>query len=547
MRKRSRRVNNAMHPLSRYSHYSSSSITTHKKARSSTAVSIGFSRFLSGRYSIGVRASLTTSLFVWVSSSTALAQSNYADGRIETRSSNYAIAIGDWQIKPLLEIRSQAELRHGPNDAKASANGDISSNASSDASSTDLVATTAMPALVDNQWWVLSRGRFGLAAERGPASMVVELQDARYWGESSSMRFDLRDSLPSTSARLAYAEIHGFGYRSSFVRLGRQQIEWGDGRLLGGADWSPTGRSLDALRGQLVLGDFDIEAFASLLVGPGVVPVELQRGLPNTPGGNGVQLHGLRVAWHIAPLLNVESNNVGRIARQQNNATVSPRDLFVSSLRISGSYPGISYAVEGAYELGNGASSGASSSDEGPDRLRAWAVGGKARYEMGVLWNLGFGIEGAYSSGQNSSSNVTRFEPVLPDTRPGIHHSGSGGAMGILAWSNAIQGAGSVSISPSDDTLLILGYRYLALAEPDDMWRSASLVPVGSLPGNNDSLIGHELDARIEAAPWAPVDIVAGYSALLTGDGAKNVLEVQGLGRPNIQHYGYLQITMRMR
>jgi hypothetical protein len=64
--------------------------------------------------------------------------------------------------------------------------------------------------------------------------------------------------------------------------------------------------------------------------------------------------------------------------------------------------------------------------------------------------------------------------------------------------------------------------------------------------GNNDeAALGQELDASIRLTPWTPIEVVAGYGAFLTGEGGKNVLESSGRGRPDMQHYGYLQVTMR--
>jgi hypothetical protein len=441
-------------------------------------------------------------------------------------SASQALVMGDWHVRPLLELRSQAEVRIHPFDT-----GGASIPAGP---STSTVGSTQPQ--VDNQWWVLSRGRLGIAAERGPLRAVLELQDARLWGETSALRFDARDGLPTTSARLAFAELRDTGPRASFLRLGRQEIVWGDGRLLGASDWSPTGRSLDAVRGQWVLGNFDFEGFSSILVAPGATPPAMRRGTDGDPEGAGAQLHGVRLAWHIAPLLHVESNNLGRFARQPTDDLLDPSDLYLTGLRIWGSYPGLSYSLEGAYEAGRTAVVGTT-------RTRsAWAAAAKVLYQPGLFWDLGVGLEGAYATGQKSGDEdkLTRFDPVLPDVRLGL------GPMGLYAWSNLVEAAGLVHLSPLENTTLTFSYRYVAMAEPSDAWQTAALTPVGHAPDNDEASLGQELDASIEIKPWAPIGVVAGYGAFLTGDGAKNVLEASGRGRPDLQHHGYLQVTMRV-
>lgn len=452
----------------------------------------------------------------------ALAQTSATSGSSATASD--ALVMGDWRFQPNLELRTQTEYRNRPFDTGGA---EVPANFST-------VPTQDVNDIVDDQWWALSRARLGLSAERGPLRAVVELQDARAWGDPSPARLDTRNSLPTTEARQAFFEVRGSGQRASFFRLGRQEIVWGDGRLLGASDWSPTGRTLDAVRGQWTLGDFDLEGFASVLIAPGAMPPEVQRGAGTDPEGAGAQLHGLKLAWHIAPLLHLESNNLVRIVRQPTDDLIEPSDLYVVGLRVWGEYPGLSYALEGAYELGRTAVIEATR-----DR-RAYAAAARARWEPGLPWNLAFGIAGAYASGQaDGDENITRFDPVLPDVRMGL------GAMGLYAWSNLIEGAGLVHASPWEDTEITLGYRYVAMPRPGDAWQTAALAPVGRAAGNEDAALGQELDASFKFTPWAPVDFVAGYGAFLTGEGGKNVLESSGRGRPDMQHYGYLQLTMR--
>ncbi|HNS98730.1 MAG TPA: alginate export family protein [Polyangiaceae bacterium] len=446
------------------------------------------------------------------------------DGETPVAASD-ALVMGDWLFRPYLELRSQAEFRFHPFDVGGTM-------ITTRPSSSPIGGTQAE---VEKQWWVLSRGRMGLSAERGYLRAVLELQDARLWGELSPLRLDARDRLPSTGARLAYGEVRGVGSRASFLRIGRQQVVWGDGRLLGASDFSPTGRSLDAVRGQWVLGDFDLEGFSSILVSPGAAPAPMRRETLGSPEGMGTHLHGLRLAWHIAPWLHLQSNNLGRFARFPTEHLIDPGDLYLTGLRVWGGYVGVSYALEGAYEAGRDAAVGSTRSRS------AWAVAANANYETGLWWNLGLGVEGAYATGQKKGeSAITRFDPMLPDNRVGRD------AMGLVAWSNVIDVGATATLSPHDDAQLVFGYRYLAMAEPSDGWQTADMVFVGEAPNNDESFLGHELDARMRLSPWGPLDVEAGYGLFLTGPGAKNVLEASGRGRPNLQHYGYLQTTFRI-
>jgi hypothetical protein len=97
----------------------------------------------------------------------------------------------------------------------------------------------------------------------------VVLQDARTLDlGSTSTPLIGPGSFGVTGAFEAWAEAHTDSMRPSFVRVGRQPVTWGEGRLLGEEDWSPAGRSLDAVRGRLAVGDGSFELLAAALTDP---------------------------------------------------------------------------------------------------------------------------------------------------------------------------------------------------------------------------------------------------------------------------------------
>jgi hypothetical protein len=436
-----------------------------------------------------------------------------------------AVSLGDWLLRPTLQLRARIEGRRRPFDS----------------------GTFQRP---DNQWFVHERSRLGLAIERSMFRAVMQLQDARVWGETSAMASDGRDRVPNTGVHLAYGELRDNAANPTFLRIGRQEIQWGEGRLIGRSDWSLTGRSLDAARGVLVLGKFDIEGFASILSPPGALPPSAQ----NTAGsddtsasaskneGPGAQLHGLRVAWHIAPLLHVELNGLARIVRQPAPSYLTPSDLYLAGLRFSGRHLWLDYGLEGAYELGRIATTRTTGATRTGtiDDIRAFAGAARAEISTGVLWKMKIGAQGSYASGQKpGDSTVTRFDPVLPD----VHTAH--GPMGVYAWSNVIEGAGYLKFTPMREGQLLLGYRYVAMAQPKDDWRSSELVLIGRDTTNGSRFLGHELDVSLRYDPWAPLRLCAGYGAFLLGDGGKAVLRATGRDdNAKIQHWGYLQATL---
>lgn len=451
------------------------------------------------------------------------------------------LVVSGFTFRPLVELRVRGELTRFPVDT----GGDIySSNA--------VLAEgfgTALPPLVDRgdvvktQWFLAERARIGLEVERGPLSAVLTLQDARLLGNDDAIYVGAGEpALPETAPYEAYIDLHTRKGRRAFVRLGRQRVVWGDGRLIGANDGSLTARSLDALRAGVQLGDVDIEAMAVLLAAPGGAPPEVAGTRKQVSAGTGAQLYGLNAVWHFLPLLNVELTALARVAREPRPSWLTPGDTFVFDARLSGDRRGFRYAVEGAYEVGRIATFAA-------DRaLGAFAVAARAELQTSLPGHLTFNARGAYATGDDGSLGPDevqrRFDPILPDEE--LNH----GAMGLYGWSNMIEAGGGVRVLPLDALTLAAGYTFVGLASPKGKWVTARLLPVGASSENESRSLGHEIDLSLALQPWEPLRFELGYGMFFFGDGAKAILEQAGRalqdGRAaSLQHWAFLQATLR--
>jgi hypothetical protein len=291
-------------------------------------------------------------------------------------------------------------------------------------------------AATPDQLSVSERSRLGLAVDRGPVTGAFTLQDARLLGSTQSLFTGAgQAALPSFAPYEAYVDVHTRTGRRAFLRIGRQRVVWGDGRLVGANDWSLTGRSLDAARFGVQVGDVDIEAMAVLLAAPGNAP-PIVAGTQSPTPGTGAQLYGLDAKWHILPLLQVEVTGLARIAREPAPSSLVPSDTYVIDGRISGDHRGFRYAIEGAYELGRVASYGVLRDQQ------ALALAARLGLETALPWHLTFGAEVAYATGDNGDPSGTqkRFDPILPDEHVTL------GPMGLFAWSNVLTAGASVTV-----------------------------------------------------------------------------------------------------
>jgi len=430
-------------------------------------------------------------------------------------------AVGEFWFRPRIEVRLRGEYDHHP----------VTTSGETPVSRTEL----GVPIEVRHEWAAHERTRLGVAVDRGPVSAAVVVQDARVAGFPSPTQ-TLENGSSTTAFHAAYVEVHSSELHPSFVRLGQQEVSWGEGRILGVSDWLLVPRSLDAARARWTLRQLDLEALVAVLAPPGNVPLEYS-GAAQVGGsqtGTGAQLYGLDTALHLDPLFSAEAMGLARIARTPVPASLTPSDTFLLDARLYGDRTGLSYAAEFAYELGRVAVIGSNRN------LAAWAATAHIDWQSGWLWRPKFSLSGSYATGSDGqpSEATHRFDPILPDARTGL------GQMGLYAWSNIADAALTITASPLDEMTFSVDYRYVRVADPRGAWFSASLLPVGQNRNNGDAFLGQEVDAFVSYAPLAALTLSAGYGGFFTGPGARAILSGQPDGGPTLLSVAFVQLSV---
>ncbi|MBW2453228.1 MAG: alginate export family protein [Deltaproteobacteria bacterium] len=475
------------------------------------------------------------------------------DAQAQLAALDEGVALGDFTFFPSLEVRIRGEFRRHPVDVGGEVYERTAVQSVGHLSAAPTVVRVDDP--VYDQWLLSERSRLGLRVEHDVVAGVFTLQDARVLG-----------ALPGAPDRTEAGGFGSLGPHEAYldvrtavedpllrVRVGRQQLVWGDGRLLGESDWSPRGAALDAGWMKLSFGDVSFELVGAMLappsaIAPDYVSPERQTatdgsGAPLNAEGTGAQLYGLNAGWLIVPLFNVELVGLARIARDPLPVTLTRGDTYTIDGRFHGQERGVSYAVEGAYQLGRVASYGANHD------ISAFAIAGRVAWQTALPGDFRFALEGGYASGDDadrrddgtvdSGTTFERFDPIVPETHDHF------GQMDLLAWSNAIEAGGEVSAKPDDELLMALGYSFLGLADPADRWTTGTLTAVGAAPDNDSAILGHEIDARLEYRPLKAVSFIGGYGLCVLGDGGKAVLGAAGRGDRDLVYSGYLQAELK--
>jgi hypothetical protein len=296
-----------------------------------------------------------------------------------------------------------------------------------------------------------------------------------------------------------------------------------------------------------VIGAWDFELLAAILDSPR--PFGASAGDTGGPPSMGAQLYGAQVALAIDPLLKVELSALARVSRAQPidgtrfaNARADG-ETYAGSLRVFGEARGWRYAVEGAYELGSAARFADAS-------IAAYAGAAYVEKKLDTIALAPFARVGIdYASGDDGGSGTYRqFDPLLPDVHT-LH-----GAMDALAWSNVVDGYARIGVIPATDVHASVEYRYARMADAHGEWLGAYLTAIGRGSGGSSEL-GHEIDAMVDWKPWPVLDLAAGYSLFVVGDGARAALAAEGRGATqadgsvvpsSLAHFGYLQATVNV-
>lgn len=462
--------------------------------------------------------------------------------------------VGDFKLSPVLQVRTRGEYRGWPVDMGGR----------------ELAAGTQPAPLdpfIEHAVAFFTRARLGLGAERGPIKAQVTIQDARAWGSSQpTAALDPQGtSFGATGAYETYVEVHTTGpNRPSFLRVGRQSVVLGDGRLVGAADASPTARVLDGARARWAVGSFDLEALAAFLDTPRPLGV----GFGDARGGTatwGAQLYGVQIGWSIDPLLKLELLGLARVVSRgalpgdgsSFGAARSEGETYTAALRASGDSKGWVWGLTGALQAGttNLAKSPSDATLRTKDRF-AWAAAGNvARTFDGIVGSptLQFGMSAA--SGDDGVGVYKQFDPMLPDVH--VHH----GALNVLSLSNLLDVGGKLTLVPFKEAKLGVEYRYASLLNGRGEWLNGYLLAVGrptsvaanaqDNPGMRE--LGHELDLSFTWRPHPALDLSAGYGAFFMLDAAKQTLAAQRRGSvqpngsispSNLTHMAWLAATV---
>jgi hypothetical protein len=368
--------------------------------------------------------------------------------------------------------------------------------------------------------YTLGRARLNLTvAPHSWLRLSLQGQDAQVGGRNPKPdgppfedTFDLRQ---------AYVE---FGRREgdSFeLRVGRQELVFGEQRLVGHVSWLNTARSFDAVRAAYRHKNFRVDAFAASVV-------NVREGDYNkrTDGNN---FHGAYGSFTtLVPKATIEPYVFWRLARNLvSEAGVSSKlDFKTVGFRWVGKLPAnLDYGVEMAAQTGS----------LGTDDVQAW----------GGHWVTGYTFakpaskprvfaEYNFATGDANSTDGKRqgFDQLYPTP-----HDKTGLADQV-GWKNIHHLRGGLELKPTAKWTTSGSYHSWWLASPNDGLYSVSGALVARVAdGSAGRHVGHEFDVQATYPLTPHVQIAPGFSHIFPGAFLKRATPGKSY------NLGYLMVT----
>ncbi|MGA2114236.1 MAG: alginate export family protein [Bryobacteraceae bacterium] len=312
-------------------------------------------------------------------------------------------------------------------------------------------------ALTPASSYVLTRTRLGLAYR--PLSWL------RFFGEAQDARVLFYKVSPGTSLddpfdwRQSYVEIGAVEGEGVDLRVGRQDMVLGSGRLISSGDWSNVTKTFQIARGTITESKFKMDMFAG-----SVVAVDTTRMDRPKPGehfyGDYVTMGSLIPGATFEPYAFLKTDYGAAIVKGKDGKAGNADVIYLGG-RLAGKAPfAIDYSVEAVKEIGKYAD----------DDIDAFGfVGGGGWTLPGLPWKIRPNSEYIYASGD---SGVTDGHHENFDYLYGPQTVNS--LTGQFAWKNIEDWRAGVDLSPWKKLVATVSFRDYWLANVKDSLYNSS-------------------------------------------------------------------------
>ena len=402
-----------------------------------------------------------------------------------------------------------------------------------------------------NNTYLLIRQKLHIGYNQPWFNVFLEGQESSSTGDKRNPNLE-SDQFDLHQGYLTLGNLKEFPIQA---RVGRQELNYGDERLIGSFDWNNIGRTFDAIKLRYATGNGNtwVDAFTSHVVIPKDNNFDFSNNY-DTFSGLYASTKDL-LPWQESQvyfLARNTSHNSPNFETQPLVPLPSPRDIYTPGLRfksLPGKLNGFDYGIEADYQFGRYVDvTGAAPNAIAGKSLKQEAY--LLHLETGYTWAKAYsprvGLEFNYASGDKNSSDNTHgtFDTLYPTTH------GIVGIMDLYSMQNIEDVRLNFSFKPTKKFTIFTSYRGVWLATSSDSFYLAnqSARSGGTVGGNNgyainpsyDRFVGTEADLVLtyNFIPYAQVQ--GGYGHFFVGNYVKQSLSAPGFGFTDAD-YLYLQ------
>ena len=373
--------------------------------------------------------------------------------------------------------------------------------------------------------WLRVRGEFRERMEGFEGSGFVDNRDDLYW--LSRLRLnatvapsrDVAFHVQVQDARVAKKQVGAtgapfrgpFDLRSAFadvggaaspvaVRVGRQELVFGEQRLVGHVGWLNTARTFDAARVTIRSKRFQVDAFGASVVR--ILDEEFDK------SGSGNRFFGVYGSTGmLVPQSTIEPYLLWRGDRSLRTESGAHGNLEVTTVgvRCVGTLPArFEYGTEMAAQIGS----------LGSDSIRAWAGHWQLRVSTPTRIPVRFTSEYNYASGDANPADGRRgtFDQLYPTGHDKY------GLADQVGWRNIHHLRWGGDVSPWRGWQFAGNHHSWWLAETADALYSAGSALVARVAGGAAvSHVGQEIDVQASRAIAPQIQVAAGYAYVFPG------------------------------
>jgi hypothetical protein len=341
----------------------------------------------------------------------------------------------------------------------------------------------------------------------------IQIQDSRVWGEE----FDTLSTFINVDLHQAYIDVNRFLTDSLSLRAGRQELRYGNERLIGAFDWDNNARAFDAIKGVYAKKKWSVDVFAAR-----VEEEEFFFPFYQDFYGGYLKLFNDRPNHKLEFYGLVLRNNIHARGESGGSGENQTTIYTFGTRQEAKSGSGLYYDGEFAFQTGH----------LSPDPHRAFALAVKAGKYFESARSFHFGLEYDFATGDKNAGDgkSQEFINLFPDNH--THY----GYMDFLGWRNMHDFRVNAGFNPTDKFAFDADYHKFLLHSRRGRWSNADGVTLGFSPGGIFGRdIGQEVDLRLTFPYKERINILSGYSVFFPGRFAK---VFRG---PTVSHFAYLQ------